>query len=143
MSKIILATSSSHKIKAFGSLGLDFISQGSEIDECFDGRPDLPEELVLCLAKLKVEAVARDHDSGIVIGFDSVGLYDGKIIEKPSSEEEVRQRLKMLSGKTYQFHTGVYMRDLKGGGHIERAVTTNVEMREIASDEIEKYINEG
>jgi len=55
-------------------LDIDFIAEGSEVDEYFEGRPSSPDELVLHLARLKMEAVAKKHSTGIIIGFDSVGF---------------------------------------------------------------------
>jgi len=142
MAKIILATSSPYRQKAFRFLDLDFVAKGSDVDEYFDGRPDSPEELVLHLAKLKADAIAKNYDSGIIIGFDSVGWYKGQILEKPKSKEEAFQRLKTLSGNAYQFYTGIYMKDLESGKDVSKVIVTNVEMRNLTDSEINKYLDQ-
>ena len=86
MTKIILATASPYRQEAFKFLDLDFIAEASDIDEYFEGRPDDPKELVLCLAKLKAREVAKKHTEGIVVGFDSVGWFNGSVLEKPQSK---------------------------------------------------------
>jgi septum formation protein len=88
MTKIISATGSPYRKKAFECLGLEFVTEKSNIEECFDGRPDNPEELVKHLAKLKAETVAKKYTEGIIIGFDSVGWFDGRVLEKPKSKKE-------------------------------------------------------
>src|SRR3990172_7220236 len=80
--RIILATKSLPRQEAFSLLRLDFVADSAGIDEKFEGRPDNPEELVKILAKLKAEAVVRKYKEGIVIGFDSVGRFEGLIMEK-------------------------------------------------------------
>jgi len=65
-------------------LGIDFEAEGSQVDEHFDGRPENPEELVMHLAKLKAEAVAKNHTDGIVIGFDSSAGSMVKCLKSPS-----------------------------------------------------------
>jgi len=142
MTKIILATSSPYRREAFRFLDLDFVAQGSDVDEYSDGRPDLPEELVLHLAKLKADAVAKNYNSGIIIGFDSVGWYNGQVLEKPKSREEAFQRLNTLSGNTHQFYTGIYMKNLESEEEISKVVVTNVEMRNLADSEINKYLDQ-
>jgi len=142
MTKIILATSSPYRQEAFRFLGLDFIAQGSDADEYFDGRPDSPEKLVLCLAKMKAEAVAKKHDTGIVVGFDSVGWFNGQVLEKPKSREEAFKRLKSLSGNTHEFYTGIYMINLESKKEISKSAITDVEVRNLLDSEIDKYLDQ-
>ena len=142
MTKIILATSSPYRQEAFRFLGLDFIAQSSDADEDFDGRPDSPEKLVLCLSKMKAEVVAKKYDSGIVIGFDSVGWFNGQVLEKPKSREEAFKRLESLSGNTHQFYTGIYMINLESKKEISKSVITDVEVRNLLDSEIDKYLDQ-
>jgi len=90
MTKIILATTSPYRKEAFGFLGIDFEVEGSEIDESQVPRNN-PEELVKQLSKLKAEAVAKNRPDAIVIGMDSVGYFNGKILEKPKSKVFMRK----------------------------------------------------
>ncbi len=85
---LVLATTSPYRLEIFQKLGLHFTSEGSNVDEYTADRPSDPEDLTQHLAKLKAESVAENHQSGIVIGFDSVGLFNGEILEKPRSREE-------------------------------------------------------
>ncbi len=142
MTKIILATSSPYRQEAFRFLDLDFVAQGSNADEYFDGRPDSPKELVLCLAKIKAEAVAKKYDTGIIIGFDSVGWFNRQVLEKPKSREEAFERLKFLSGNTHQFYTGIYMINLESEKEISKLAITNVEVRNLLDSEINKYLDQ-
>ena len=85
--KIILATTSPYRREAFGYLGIPFEAEGSNVDESQFERKD-PKELVKNLSRLKAEAVAKNHSDTIVIGFDSITYFRGKILEKPKSKED-------------------------------------------------------
>lgn len=139
--KLILATTSPYRKQAFAMLGIPFEAEGSKVDEYFDGRPDDPEALVLHLAKIKAEAVAKNQtENCTIIGFDSVGWFDGKVLEKPKSREEIVERLKAMSGNQYQFYTGIYIID--GLKIISRVVKTEIVMRNLADTEINWYLDQ-
>ncbi len=142
MIKIILATISPYRREIFKSLGIPFEVEGSNVDESQLERND-PKELVKGLSKLKAEAVAKNHNNVIVIGFDSVGFFNGKILEKPNSKEEAFQRLQNLSGKNHQHYTGIYMINLDSGKTISRVNRTEIFMRNYSNQEIEEYLNQG
>jgi len=139
--KIILATTSPYRKETFGYLGIPFEAEGSNIDESQAERNN-PEELVKSLSKLKAEAVAKNHSDAIVIGMDSVTYFNDKILEKPKSREEDFQRLKALSGNNHQFYTGVYIVNTATNKAISRVVITDVFMRKLSDEEINKYLDE-
>ena len=84
MLKVVLATSSPYRQEAFEFLGIDFEIEGSKVDESQVERAD-PQELVKQLSKLKAETVASKYPEAVVIGMDSVGYFNGQILEKPKS----------------------------------------------------------
>lgn len=147
--KLILATTSIPRKEAFDELEIPYDAVGSNIDENFDGRPTDPEELVLCLARLKAEevarslkaeGVARSHLDSIIIGFDSVGYLNNKILEKPKNRKEAFNRLLAYSGNSYEFFTGIHLID---GEYTEsKIVKTKVQVRKLDKKEIKKYLNQ-
>jgi len=141
MSKIILATTSPYRKETFKYLGIPFEAEGSNVDESQVERNN-PEKLVKILSKLKAEAVAENHPDTIVIGMDSVGYFNNRILEKPKSREEDFQRLKELSGNNHQFYTGIYIVNTSINKTISRVVKTEVFMRNLSEKEINKYLDE-
>lgn len=139
--KIVLATGSPYRIKAFKMLGINFEPETSNADEKYDGRPDEPEQLVKTLAKLKAETIAKNHQDGIIIGFDSVGFFEGQILEKPKSRDEAFERLKKLSGKKFQFYTGIHFINKTKDETTTDSSITNIWMRELSEKEINKYLD--
>jgi len=139
--KIILATLSPYRKEIFDSLGIPFKVEGSNVDESQLKRSD-PKELVRELAKLKAEAVAKNHNNAIVIGFDSVGFFNGKILEKPKSKQEALERLKSLSGKKHYHYTGVHMINTGSNKRISKVDEIAIFMRRYSDEEIEKYLDQ-
>lgn len=141
MSRIILATTSPHRQAAFRLLGLDFVMEGSKVNEYTDDRPKDPKELVQYLAKLKAGAVAKNHKEGIVLGFDTVGIFESRIMEKPRSREEARKRLDSLSGKMHLLITGVHLINAATGESASGTDTTKIFMRKLTETEVENHLD--
>ena len=141
MTKIILATTSPYRDEAFGFLGIDFEVEGSEVDESRVERAD-PEKLVRQLSKLKAEAVAKNHPDAIVIGMDSVGYSNGKILEKPKSKEEAFERLKNLSEKRHEFYTGIFIINTSTKATVQKVIKSEIFMRELLDSEINRYLDQ-
>lgn len=140
--KIILATTSPYRQEAFGMLDIDFEAAGSNIDETFDGRPDNPGKLVKELSKRKAESVAKKYKEGIVIGFDSVGWFQGEILEKPKDREESFQRLKKLSGNIHKFYTGIHMINISENKVLSSVAETEIKLRDLSDAEVNKYLDQ-
>jgi len=140
--RVILATGSPYRRDTFSILGIPFESESSSVDEDSEGRPEDPGELVKELSRLKAEDIASRRSQGIVIGFDSVGFFRGRVMEKPRDREEASQRLRDLSGQGFRFFTGVHMIDASSGRALSRIVETDVEMRELSEEEIIRYLDQ-
>ena len=139
--KIILATNSPYRIEAFGYLGIPFEAKGSNIDESQLERNN-PEDLVKKLSALKAESIAQNSPDTIAIGMDSVGYFDGRILEKPKTKEDAFSRLKSLSGNKFQFYTGISVINTSSGRMVSRVVKTEAFMRNLQDEEINRYLNE-
>ncbi len=139
--KIVLATTSPYRKEIFKTLGFSFEAEGSGVDEDLAQR-ETPEELVKVLSRLKAEAVAKKHSSAIVIGFDSVGCFENRILEKPRTKKEAFERLRFLSGKAHYHYTGTYMIDTANKNNIFRVNQNKILMREYSDKEIEKYLDQ-
>lgn len=142
MMKLVIATTSPYRIEAMNLIGIPFEAKGSDVEEYFEGRPSAPGELVLCLSRLKAEAVAKGCIDSLVVGMDSVAFFDGAILEKPRSVDEAFSRLKNMSGKTHEFYTGVTMIDTRNGNVQQKVVITSVELRRVSDDEIRRYLEQ-
>lgn len=140
MKKIILASASPRRKELLTLAGIDFTVQQADIEEKI--APDLkPFEVVEQLAFQKASAVAEKSKDCIVIGSDTVVSLDNKILGKPKSENEAKEMLKLLSGKTHKVYTGVaIISDEKNVSFYEE---TEVEFYELTDREIADYVATG
>ena len=132
---IILASQSPRRQELLKLITSDFEIKVSNVDETL---PDkiTPKEAVMYLSKIKAEPFADGDD--IVIGADTVVALDGKILGKPKSEENAKEMLRFLSGRTHSVFTGVTRASDKKTKTF--AVETKVKFFELTNEEIDAYI---
>lgn len=141
--KIILASASPRRRELLGGLISNFEVMTDSSEEVI--APDLtPEEAVKILAMQKAENVsARCGDDVIVIGADTVVFIDGKILGKPSDEQEAVDMLKKLSGREHHVCTGIAVIDKKLNKRICDFERTAVMFKPLTDGEIDRYIKTG
>ena len=87
MKKIILASGSPRRKLLLQQIGLDFISLPSTIEEDLSFSAP-PSEVAQTIASHKAQDVARRLDRGIVIGADTLVVWEGMIMGKPTDRAE-------------------------------------------------------
>jgi len=114
----------------------------SHVDE--DLKEDLsPEQLVVSLARKKVEAVKELYPNDYVLGADTVVYLGNEVLGKPKDKREAEDMLRRLSGKAHTVYTGVALYDPR----IEDLRTgfdrTCVKMRDLEEEDIRWYVETG
>ncbi len=138
---LILASSSPRRAKLMKDAGLDFIVEPSHVDEDIHDEKMKPEEFVCELAKLKAVHVAGKYPNDIVIGADTIVVYEDQILGKPKDEEDAYRMLKLLSDDKHVVYTAVA---LVQGEKIKTFVSaTDVWMKNLSDLEIRNYIKTG
>ncbi|MBI4851277.1 MAG: septum formation inhibitor Maf [Acidobacteria bacterium] len=66
-----------------------------------------PKDYVFRLAKDKAQDVAKNLPNSIVVGADTIVLYKNRVLGKPSSKDDARKMLELLSGNWHEVLTGV------------------------------------
>ncbi len=139
--KYILASASPRRSELLSQVGLEFRVEVADCDE--ETRESDPARMVQELALRKAMAVAEKHPEEIVIGADTVVVYEDEIMGKPADEKEALDMLMYLSGRTHMVMTGVAIVCKNRG--IERvfAELTQVSMYENDRDLLKRYIASG
>ena len=138
--RLILASGSPRRKELLSNLQLKFEVVVSDIEEIVDESLQ-PEEVVMDLAYQKANDVAQIHSDAIVLGSDTVVVFDGEILGKPTDEEDSFRMLKMLSGNTHEVLTGVSI--ISPQETITFYERTEVTFWELTDDEIRAYIASG
>ncbi|MDO4546896.1 MAG: Maf family protein [Clostridia bacterium] len=137
---IILASSSPRRSELLKGMGIEFRIIVRPVDE----HTDLPPRMaVMQLAERKARAVAGELLSGIVIGCDTLVCLEGEALGKPADEDEARNMLKRLSGKTHSVFSGICVIDANVNKTLTGVAETLVEFREMSDREIEDYVATG
>lgn len=139
---IILASRSPRRVHLMQLLGIPFVIQESGVQEIVDNGL-MPEEIVRRLSLQKANDVASRVHSGIVIGADTIVVLDGKILGKPSTEEEAVAMLSRLSGRTHSVFTGFALVDAETKKSYIDFERTEVTFRRLSGDEILSYVRSG
>jgi septum formation protein len=88
-------------------LGVEFEVVAPEVEELAEGDP---AEVVLENARRKARAGLGLVGEGVlVLGVDTDVALDGRLLGKASTEEEARDRLDALSGRTHEVLSGVVL----------------------------------
>lgn len=142
MKNLILASSSPRRAELLKQIGLNCQIMVCDVDETL--LPGMsPPELVEFLAERKAAAVARNLHEGIVLGADTVVVWQGQVLGKPLNEEDAFSMLVKLQGSTHDVYTGVALIDVHSGKIMVGHEKTRVFFRNIEEDEIRRYVASG
>lgn len=148
MCKIILASKSPRRRELLKQIGWEFEVMAACGEEKITEED--PGKVVEELAAQKASEIfskyqCHGQEDFLVIGADTVVVYEGKILGKPKDEEDARRTLSMLSGQWHQVYTGVCMQLWQHGEkkQIVFAEKTEVHMYDISEDEITSYLASG
>ena len=134
---LLLASTSPYRRELLSRLHLPFDCVPPGVDET-QVPGESPAALARRLAGEKAGAVQARHPDRWVIGSDQVAELDGRVFGKPGTAEAARVQLRAMSGREVVFHTAIC---LYGPGFRECAHdTTRVRLRDLAGDEIERYL---
>lgn len=140
--KIILASASSRRKELLKQLGLEFKVMVSPYDE-EESYGSSPYEYVEKLSYNKARAVSVFHTDALIIGADTIGIYNDVAVGKPKGSESAKRTLKMLSGGMHTVITALTILDSASGKSVTQTVSTKVYMREITDEEIDAYVKSG
>lgn len=143
---IILASQSPRRRKLLEQINLSFSVRPSSCDESYDSNEN-PSAIVQMLAHRKATDVATGNREALVIGADTIVVFNEQILEKPHSAEEAKSMLTSLSGHCHRVLTGVSLVKTDTKGNILDYDTfseqTGVWFGKLDEAEIDSYIAGG
>jgi septum formation protein len=137
---IVLKSASPRRYDLLKSKGYDFEVKVYDIDETMDSNKT-PYENVKELG-LKKALVNQEADYGkILIGCDTIVVYDGVIYGKPTDEQDAYNTLRKLSGKKHQVMSGVGI--VYKDSVYNFVSVSDVYFKELSDEDIWNYIKTG
>lgn len=139
--KLILASNSPRRKDILTEYGYEFLVVPSDFNE--SGSFVSPEEMVKAFAKGKAEEVYdRLIDKNVVVlGADTVVVFNGVALGKPKDKADAFRMLKELSGKTHTVVTGYALIDKEK--NVSGLTRTAVTFNSLSDEFINEYVSAG
>ena len=137
--RLVLASSSRYRKELLARLGLAFDTASPGVDE----RPlpgEAPQATAQRLASLKAQAVRPKFPDALIVASDQVAACGEERLDKPGDHATAVRQLKLLSGKSADFHTAVCLLDARDGTSQSRVVPCRVTFRTLDAQRIERYL---
>ncbi len=155
MSRVVLASASSGRLRVLRDAGIEplVVVSGVDEDAVAEGLgPDAdPGAVVTALAAAKADAVAGELDEdvaadAVVIGCDSMLYVDGRLTGKPGSAEAARRQWHSMAGREGRLFTGHCVIRVRDGVPVATetaAAITTVRFGIPTESELDAYIATG
>ncbi|MBR2345319.1 MAG: septum formation protein Maf [Lentisphaeria bacterium] len=103
--ELILASQSPRRCELLQRCGFDFTIRTAEVEEltCLPDLAKLPQEN----ARRKAAAVAASYPDALVLGADTMIIFENQAVGKPHDLDEAAEFLRRFSGKMHEVVTGL------------------------------------
>lgn len=147
MKRIILASASPRRRELLERAGVNFevISASGEENRISDDPKEAVQQLARDKAVSVMHTIEDSADGTLVIGSDTVVVFENMILGKPHDIEDAVNTLKKLQGNTHQVYTGVSVLEKKNGVWTEHTFyeSTDVTFYPVSDEEIRAYVATG
>ena len=140
----ILASNSKSRYRLLKNTGLKFIKEKPTCDECLLKKQLIKKSINIkkipeLLAKEKALSVSKKKPNHLVVGSDTIIIFNNKIINKAKTLKEAKNKLLKLSGKKHQIISGVSVCN-KNKQIWSTHQSSTVFMKELNQTEINNYL---
>lgn len=147
---IILASKSPRRIQILGEMGYKFKIIPAVGEEVVDVNLS-SDKMVEKTARNKALEIVQTHNAGargcVVIGMDTVVVFNGEVLQKPKSAEDQREMLKKLSANMHEVFTGYCVICVDENGKIAREISgaerSAVLFNALSEKTLEEYVKSG
>ena len=110
MRTIYLVSNSPRRIELFKTVQLPYKLISNSFEEVVPQSMDNPSEYAMKQAKAKLSTI-MPRGNAIYTAFDTIVYIDGQILGKPSTKDDARNMLRLLSGNSHTVYTGIAIKD--------------------------------
>ena len=138
---LVLASASPRRVELLHQIGISPIVHPVDIDET-PVSDEIVTDLVKRLAREKaLQGAVETSGKFPVLGSDTVGLLDGKVLLKPVDYADAESMLMNMSNRWHEIHTAVAL--IHDGQFYETTAISRVKFRELFPQEITAYWQTG
>lgn len=146
MKKLILASQSPRRSEILKQAGFQFLVQPAYVSEIPDKNLSLDQQ-ILKIAKDKGMAVAQTFIDqsldALILSADTMVCIDNKPLGKPEDERDAIKTLQLLSGRSHEVKTAIFLFDVLSKTELSHIETTTVKFKKLDFNEIENYVKTG
>jgi len=102
--------------------------------------PIPPHELVRHLSHGKAQSVSKKQNDAVIIGADTVVVFNGEVYGKPKTKERAREFLCKFNGEMHSVITGYTIINAITGELISNSIETKVYFKKVSNEVIETYL---
>lgn len=138
MKKLILASNSPRRKEILSIYTKDFDVIVSDIDETINRENNLYDE-ISNLSFKKANAVFKNHEDSVVIGCDTIVVFNNEVLGKPKNISDAKRMLKLLSNQTHEVITATTI--IKNKRPYKNISISYVTFKKLSNKEIDYYIS--
>ena len=141
---LVLASQSPNRRHLLEDCGVRVLARPQDIDEMC-GLTE-PAAVVQTLSRQKMDSYLKStlFDPSLpAVAVDTLVCLDGKLLGKPSDDEDAAKMLRLLSGRTHEVLSGLCVYNPASGIVTEVFDTSLVSFHELSDDDIAWYISTG
>jgi len=137
--RLVLASASPRRLDLLRQIGLtpDAV-EAADLDEA-PLPHETPRQLALRLAQAKAAHVAARAPDAFVLAADTVVAVGRRVLPKAADDREVRDCLRLLSGRAHRVLTGVAV-FAPGGRKVSRLVESRVHFKRLSDADVAAYL---
>lgn len=142
MPPIYLASASPRRKALLEQIGVPFSVLVCPVEEKLKAGASHVRQ-VMFLAEMKARSAARVIAEGLVIGADTLVVYNGRVLGKPEDISEAIKMLSLLEGNEHEVYTGLAVVQKPSGRTITAHECTKVRFKPLNLDQIKRYAATG
>lgn len=143
---LILASQSPRRSEILKKAGYQFVSFPVHVSEIPNKNLNLNQQII-DIAGRKANACQELPQvkglDAVIVSADTLVCLEDQILGKPENEQEAFKYLKLLSGRTHEVKTAVFLIDTKTHRHVSHLETTLIYFKSLSEKEIWDYIATG
>ncbi|HEY8901547.1 MAG TPA: Maf family protein [Chthoniobacterales bacterium] len=138
-SRLVLASGSPRRRELLAEAGIEAVCEPTDVEELTvaDGPP---YGLALANAELKAMSIALSRPDRIVLGADTIVVFEGDVYGKPRDHDHAFEMLSRLVGHVHEVITGVCLVEWGRTAMVKFHEVTRVRFKRLSAEEIQAYL---
>jgi septum formation protein len=136
---LVLASRSPRRRELLGKAGIESVCLPPDVEELSVSEGP-PYGLAVANAEMKAMAIAVDRPGDVVLGADTIVVFEGEIFGKPRDLEHAAEMLGRMAGHVHEVITGVCLVEWGRRAMVKFHESSRVRFRALTPEQIRDYL---